>query len=31
VHRVDGDRPIDEIRADLLDILRASYPALAPS
>lgn len=27
VYRVDGDRPIDEIRADLLDVLRASYPA----
>lgn len=31
VHRVDGDRPVDEIRADLLNVLRRRVPALVAS
>jgi adenylate kinase len=31
VHRVDGDREVDEIRADLLNVLRRRVPALVAS
>jgi adenylate kinase len=31
VHRVDGDRPVDEIKDELLTILRRREPALAAS
>jgi adenylate kinase len=31
VHRVDGDRPVDEIKRELMTILRHQEPALAAS
>ena len=31
VHRVDGNRPVEQIRADLLCVLRRRVPALVAS